>query len=177
MKGKVRLTVMVLVVVAGLLLGVGVAVAKEGPVTPYMSTETIPSGDVCEAAGGWIDFDGVCALRYIQPFTPTPDGQHVTASRVSYFRDEASDSRMTGYNTVEANISLNTKTGNGHIWGTWNLVPDGWPAGTGWEGTWNGQLFSDGSSFIVGTARGTGDFEGLFVRFRNDSGMIIEQGG
>jgi hypothetical protein len=137
-------------------------------------SEVPPDPDVCFAAGGTFDpGDGACVLEY-GAFSISPSGTHLSASRISYWRDESSDARLTGYNTVHANLYLDLRTGAAHMWGTWYLVPDGdWEPGTGWQGTWNAQALPNGKFFMVGYGSGTGSFEGMQVVLKREVTMLI----
>jgi hypothetical protein len=149
--------------------------AAEGSVI-YITggSEVPPDPDVCYAAGGAFDEgDGACVLEYGE-FSISPSGTHLSASRISYWRDESSDARLTGYNTVHANLYLDLRTGKAQMWGTWNFVPDGdWDPGTGWQGNWNAQALPNGKFFMVGHGWGTGSFEGMQVVLKREVTMLI----
>ena len=166
----------VLLLVASLLLVPVAVAAADDQVTYYTGTEGLPSADACAAAGGIGDGADDCVLAFIQPPTFTPDGKHLQAARIAYYRDATTDPRTTGYTTVEAHLFLNMQTGRADIWGKWRVVADipagsDWAAGSGWEGTWNGQTSPDGT-FVVATAEGTGGFEGMRLRMRMENGAI-----
>lgn len=165
-----------LLLVAGLLLVTLAVAAADDQVTHYTGTEGLPSAEACDAAGGLGGGEEDCVLAFIQPPTFTPNGKQMRAARIGYYRDETTDPRTTGYTTVEAHLFANMETRRAHIWGTWRVLTDipagsDWAAGSGWEGTWNGQTSPDGT-FVVATAEGTGSFEGLRLRMRMENGEI-----
>jgi hypothetical protein len=178
MKANRIILVTVLVIIAVAQLGILPTLAEGNVIYIYGGTEVPPSAEACYAAGGEFDpGDGACVLEYGE-FTITPDGKHLRASRVSYWRDVAPDVRLTGYNTVEANLYMNLMTGAGRMRGTWSLVPDGdgWQEGTRWQGTWEAQALPNGKFFMVGHGEGMGSFQGLRVVLQREVTMLISTG-
>jgi hypothetical protein len=177
---KVNKLILVSVLVISMVTQVGIipTLADGNVIYIYGGTEVPPSTEACYAAGGVFDpGDGACVLEYGE-FTITPDGKHLRASRVSYWRDEAPDERLTGYNTIEANLYMNLETGAARMWGTWSLIPDGdgWEEGTRWQGIWEAQALPNGKFFMVGHGEGMGSFQGLRVILRRDVTMLIRMG-
>jgi hypothetical protein len=177
MKVNKLILVTVLVIAAVVQVGIIPTYAQEN-VVYITSTEVPPSPEVCDAAGGVFDpGDGACVLEYGE-FTITPDGKHLRASRISYWRDESSDERLTGYNTIKANLYMNLETGAARMWGTWSLVPDGdgWQEGTRWQGSWEAQALPNGKFFMVGHGEGMGSFQGLRLVFKDEVTLLISTG-
>jgi hypothetical protein len=173
-----RVAAVVLVIAAMVLMSVGPAYAEGNVIYVSTLTEVPASVEVCAAAGGVRDAgDGACVLAY-GDFMLTPNGSHLRASRVGYWRSDSLDPRLTGYDTVESNLSLNLATGTSRMWGTWHLVPDGsaWQPGTGWQGTWEAHALPGGKFFMVGHGEGTGSFEGLRVVMQREVTLVITTG-
>jgi hypothetical protein len=169
-----RLPLYLALVVLLMALLVSPAAAEGNVIYITGGSEEPPDHEVCSAAGGIFDpGDGACVLEYGE-FSISPSGYHLRASRISYWRDESPDERFSGYNTVHANLYLDMRTGQAHMWGTWYLVPDGdWDPGTGWQGTWNAQALPNGKFFMVGYGSGTGSFEGMRVVLKREVTMLI----
>jgi hypothetical protein len=81
-------------------------------------------------------------------------------SQTSFWFDDTSDPRMTGYTTVQAKFK-GPDFANGHVWGTFQTEPLAFE-GT-WEGTWTGKLI-DGVPFFKAVGHGTGELEGLQMK-------------
>jgi hypothetical protein len=163
----------VFILLTSLLLIAGVAGAAGPKVTHFTGMEFLPSLAECEAAGGWMG-DDHCLLAETPP-TITPNGKHLEAWHVSYWRDESTDPRYMGYTTVDANLFLNLAIGHARIWGTWRHDVDrpldsGWVEDTGWEGTWN----ASSAGFLIARAQGTGSFAGMILHTKRylETGVI-----
>ena len=103
---------------------------------------------------------------------PSPEPCRVTGPNVkcfqeSYWHDQTTDPRTTGWTTVQANYKGDASFANGHIWGTFVTSvyedddTDKALRGT-WEGTWTGKLVNGAPSFRA-VGHGTGEFEGLKI--------------
>ena len=74
-----------------------------------------------------------------------------------------SDPRCSGLNTVVTNANWDLG-GAGPSWGTFHVVPNEYSNYTGgWDGTWTGMSYADGSASIQVVGLGYGDLEGLQV--------------
>ena len=88
-------------------------------------------------------------------------GPIVHYSHVSYYYDDTSDWRTTGYTTVVMNFTgrdFMLPTMSGHIWGTFRTELDGHDGA--WEGTWTGKMV-DGLPFFKAVGHGSGVVDGL----------------
>ena len=75
----------------------------------------------------------------------------------------SSDPRCSGLNTVVTNANWDIG-GAGPSWGTFHVVPNEYSNYTGgWDGTWRGMSYADGSASIQVVGHGYGDLEGLHV--------------
>jgi hypothetical protein len=74
-----------------------------------------------------------------------------------------SDPRCNGLNAVVTNANWDAY-GVGPSWGTFHVVPNEYSNFTGgWDGTWTGISYADGTSSIRVEGRGYGDLEGQQV--------------
>jgi hypothetical protein len=74
-----------------------------------------------------------------------------------------SDPRCSGLNTVVTNANWDAY-GAGPSWGTFHVVPNDYSSFTGgWDGTWTGMSYADGSASIRVVGHGYGDLEGQHV--------------
>jgi hypothetical protein len=176
---KANRLILVTVLVISMVAQVGIIPTHAQENVVYTTGTEVPaSPEVCYAAGGVFDpGDGACVLEYLE-FTITPDGKHLRASRISYWRDESSDERLTGYNTVKANLYMNLTTGVSRMWGTFSIVPDGdgWQEGTRWHGSWEAHALPNGKFFMVGYGEGMGSFQGLRLVLKDDATLLIGSG-
>jgi len=87
---------------------------------------------------------------------------HVRGMVALYVQDmPSSDPRCSGSNTVVTNANWDAY-GVGPSWGTFHVdLADGSPGG--WDGTWTGMSYPDGTSSIRVTGHGYGDLEGMKV--------------
>lgn len=87
-------------------------------------------------------------------FRPCPAGVKGTVrGQVVQFREDSTDPRTTGLNTVTANANLHAD-GIMEAWGTSSFQVDG---GGVWEGTWNGVLnVNTSSASLSGVGHGSG---------------------
>jgi len=88
-----------------------------------------------------------------------PGGNILVRGFVHVWYDDCDDPRVSGTNTVVANVNSDATTGVGTMWGTFSsvsVVEGGW-----WEGTWTGKFHADGSSSVRAVGHGRGLFEGL----------------
>jgi hypothetical protein len=90
-----------------------------------------------------------------------PGGNIHVRGMVSRYQQTASDPRCTGLNTSVTNANWDA-AGVGPMWGTFNMVleEDGL---NGWEGTWTGMSYADGSRSLHVEGRGYGELEGWRV--------------
>jgi len=89
---------------------------------------------------------------------------HVRGMVGQYLQDmEGYDPRCSGLNTVVTNANWDAY-GAGPSWGTFHVVPNELSNYTGgWDGTWTGMTYADGSTSIRVEGHGYGDLEGLQV--------------
>ena len=98
-----------------------------------------------------------------------------------------SDPRCSGLNTVVTHANWDAG-GAGPSWGTFHVTPNEYSNYTGgWDGTWTGMSYADGSASIQVVGHGYGDLEGLHVFVDiafpglfapgTASGYILEPGG
>jgi hypothetical protein len=74
-----------------------------------------------------------------------------------------SDPRCNGLNTVVTNANWDA-SGAGPSWGTFHVVPNEYSNYTGgWDGTWTGMSYADGSASIHVVGHGYGDLAGSHV--------------
>lgn len=89
---------------------------------------------------------------------------HVRGMVAMYDQDmPGSDPRCSGSNTVVTNANWDAY-GVGPSWGTFHVVPNedsGFEGG--WDGTWTGMSYPDGTSSIRVEGHGYGDLEGMHV--------------
>lgn len=90
-----------------------------------------------------------------------PDGNiHVRGWTELYF-DDMSDPRMSGFETVVANLNFQSAPppvfGTGPMWGTSRIENEGGY----WDTTWTGVRDEQGFSYIRVVAHGHGGYEGL----------------
>jgi hypothetical protein len=75
-----------------------------------------------------------------------------------------SDPRCSGLNTVVTNANWEAFGGPGPSWGTFHVVPNDLSNYTGgWDGTWTGMSYANGTTSIQVVGHGYGDLEGLQV--------------
>ncbi len=111
----------------------------------------------------------VCPVAPSNPGTLTfPDGNVHVRGMVFVCTDTASDSRLSGTNTIVINANWDAQM-LGPVWGTFHLVN----AGGEWAGTWEGMATPSGLQ-LHGTGAGTGGYEGL--RFWLDGASGSYQG-
>ena len=92
-----------------------------------------------------------------------PDGNIHARGMVNVYDQEMSDERCTGWNTVTANANWDAY-GVGPSWGKFHVdSKDGSSVNGGWDGTWTGMTYPDGSSSIQVVGHGYGDLEGMKV--------------
>jgi hypothetical protein len=105
-------------------------------------------------------------LGVLDPGTRTYPGgnMHVRGMVGTYQQDMPdSDPRCSGLNTVVTNANWDAY-GAGPSWGTFHVVPNELSSYTGgWDGTWTGMSYADGSASIRVEGHGRGDLEGLQV--------------
>ncbi len=91
-------------------------------------------------------------------------------------RDQMSDPRVTGNNTIVINGNLDP-AGTGPVWGTWELQVDG---GGAWAGTWAGTKTETGF-LIHAQGDGSGIYEGLLYSVEGQAsdmrGRILDPHG
>jgi hypothetical protein len=87
---------------------------------------------------------------------------HVRGMIAQYHQDmPGSDPRCSGLNTVTTNANWDAY-GVGPSWGTFDVVlAEASP--NGWEGTWTGMSYPDGSTSIRVEGHGYGELDGLHV--------------
>jgi hypothetical protein len=89
---------------------------------------------------------------------------HIRGMVAAYVQDmPGSDPRCNGLNTVVTNANWDPY-GVGPSWGTFHVVPNedsGFEGG--WDGTWTGMSYPDGTSSIRVEGNGYGDLEGMHV--------------
>jgi hypothetical protein len=87
---------------------------------------------------------------------------HVRGMVATYQQDmPGSDPRCSGLNTVITNANWDAY-GVGPSWGTFHVVLEE-GSSDGWDGTWTGMSYADGTSSIRVEGHGYGDLEGLLV--------------
>jgi len=164
MKRKTHI-LLVIGLVVGLLTIPAAASAERAEVTPYTGLETptdAPNAEPCRVTGP--------GLKCFQE---------------SYWFDDTTDDRTTGFTTVQANFKTRDAAAvppSGHIWGSFVTSvyetpndPTSELRGT-WEGTWTGKLIN-GAPFFRAVGHGTGEFEGLKLMADfagSTSGIAIE---
>jgi len=98
-------------------------------------------------------------------------GVEHTRDQVLVFRDDCTDPRVNGFNTLVANWNINTKTGVVIMWGKFSFDVDNVEGG--WEGTFTGNNIDDGILTIHLVGQGTGELEGLkIVMWAEDRGIL-----
>ncbi len=138
MKTQKRL-ILTIVTVLGVLLVSAAPIAAQASITEFTGTE------VCN-----ID-------NPINPGILTfPDGNLHVRGLVFLCRDESSDPRGTGYNTIVMNANVDAN-GLGPIWGTFHFETD---EGGVWEGTWEAMVKTNSSQHHA-TGTGQGIYEGM----------------
>lgn len=94
-----------------------------------------------------------------------PGGNWHVRGMVGTYQQEmpGSDPRCSGLNTVVTNANWDIG-GAGPSWGTFHVVPNEYSNYTGgWDGTWTGMSYADGSASIHVVGHGYGDLDGLQV--------------
>lgn len=135
MKTQKRLILTILTVV-GLFLAFAAPIAAQASVTEIAGTESCFPSDV----GIWT----------------FPAGNVHVRGMVLLCREESSDPRGTGDNTVVLNANWDSGS-LGPMWGTYHFETD---EGGVWEGTWEGMVTTNGSQYHA-TATGRGVYEGM----------------
>ena len=137
MRTRKRAILIAVITVVALLASVA-AVQAEAIMTTFTGTE------------------GPCPLIEHGDWLTLPSGNLHVRGMVIRCRDEMSDPRATGYNTIVINGNWDP-TGNGPVWGTWELEVDG---GGSWVGTWEGT--KTGPAFVIhAQGNGVGIYEGM----------------
>jgi hypothetical protein len=94
--------------------------------------------------------------------------------QVIVFRDDCTDPRVNGYNTLVTNWNINTKTGVVIMGGKFSFDVDGVEGG--WEGTFTGNNIDDGILSIHLVGHGTGELVGLkIVMWAEDRGIVLPE--
>jgi len=94
--------------------------------------------------------------------TEPGENMHIRGMIAQYQQDmPGSDPRCSGINTVVTNANWDAY-GVGPAWGTFHVdLTD--ESTAGWDGTWTGMSYADGTTSIRVKGRGYGDLEGLKV--------------
>jgi hypothetical protein len=102
-----------------------------------------------------------CTETFVELLDPGawtfPDGNAHVRGYVLLMRYEATDPRLTGYNTIVMNANFG-KDGSGPLGGTWRLETD---EGGIWEGTWEGRITDQGTEVGIAVGEGYGIYAGL----------------
>ena len=81
------------------------------------------------------------------------------------YEQQATDSRLDG--TLEVVINFDERQdGSATMWGTETVTNEG---GT-WEGPMTGVIAADGTHYVLGTLRGTGEYEGYVLKWQTHFG-------
>ena len=114
-------------------------------------------------------------LGIIDPGTWTyPGGNIHVRGMVTVYQQEMSDPRCSGLTTVVTNANWDAY-GAGPFWGTSNMVlKEG--GSDGWDGTWTGMKYLDGSYSIHFNGQGQGELEGLFIFVDIEFPGLLQQG-
>lgn len=135
MKTQKRLILTILTVL-GALLAFAAPIAAQASVSEITGTESCFPTD----PGTWT----------------FPDGNAHVRGMVLQCRDQSSDPRGTGDNTVVLNANWDSNS-LGPMWGTFQFETD---EGGVWEGTWEGMITTSGSQYHA-TGMGQGIYEGM----------------
>jgi hypothetical protein len=107
---------------------------------------------------------GFVPVGMLDPGTWTyPGGNVHLRGMVALYQQDmpGSDPRCSGLNTVTTNANWDAY-GAGPSWGTFHVVlAEG--SSDGWDGTWTGMSYADGSASIRVVGHGYGDLEGQHV--------------
>jgi len=90
-----------------------------------------------------------------------PGGNMHVRDMVTEYQQNMNDPRCSGLTTVVTNANWDA-SGAGPFWGTSTMVIEG-GGSDGWDGTWTGMKYADGSYFIHFIGHGQGDLEGLLI--------------